>query len=827
MGQGAGSIILKRLQDAVRDKDTIYAVITGFGEASDGKGKYIAAPNEEWQARSIEKAVKMAGYSVDTVEMIEAHGTATIVGDVVEVNALKRAFSSLGATKKNYCGLTSVKSNIGHLKSAAGIPGLIKGVLALHHKTLPPTANFKEINPKLQIEDSPFYIIDEAKPWQAKKEHPRRANVSAFGFGGADYHVALEEYRVEDYRNVVGVGYEAPKTETVATVSAQPSAKTESDQVIFFAGTSLNDIDEQVKNFQSRIQSRQDISFSDFCFIHNYSIQPDQKMRLAVLTASAEDLQSKINFFIKNKDKLDSKILSTKGIFFKEGAAITPSEIAVMFPGQASQYLNMFKGIFDQHDSVRAWFGRADAFWFSKHAHTVSSLIFPVNKNEDEALEILRQTQNAHPSIFIPSFALYDLLKSMGFSAHYMTGHSLGEITALAAAEKLSFDDALQLVEQRGYAFHNAKLEDTGKMISIMGTLDQAKKLIAESKIEVSVANINSPQQIIVAGSSPNIDQFKTFLDKKKLSNKILFVSHAFHSSVIQPVADIFYQQVKDLRFQKSDAKVIMNHTGDYYPNTAKGLDKIPELLRDQILQPVNFVHSIEKLHQDGVRLFVEVGPGSILSSQVKDILKDKEISILTSNFKNTDELQSLLKLYGGLFVEGVPIKPQPTRQPAQLIVLQQVQEIKKEDVIQQKPEPVRSAVSVSVTRETVVFSGVSIGLPGSYKEVFRDDNFQQVFEGRNFIERTTDEERQKFVDLQITKLVKDDRGPSFKLLSSLEDVIQLAGKIGKLDMIRDYQIDEKDWQNMTTCIAMGVAAGYEALKDAHIPLVREYAMTA
>lgn len=827
MGQGAGSVILKRLADAVRDKDTIYAVITGFGEASDGKGKYIAAPDEEWQARSIEKAVTMAGYSVDTIEMIEAHGTATIVGDVVEVNALKRAFSALGATKKNYCGLTSVKSNIGHLKSAAGIPGLIKGVLALHHKMLPPTANFKEINPKLQIEDSPFYIIDEAKPWPGKKEHPRRANVSAFGFGGADYHIALEEYREQDYRQVMGVGYEAPKTQTVAAVSVQPSANTESDQIVFFAGPSWNDIDEQVKNFRSRIQSRHDISFADFCFIHNYSVQPDQKIRLAVVSASAEDPQAKFDFFVKNKDKLDSKILSTKGIFFKEGAAITPAEIAVMFPGQASQYLNMFRQIYDQHDSVRAWFGKADAYWFSKHEHTVSSLIFPVNKNEDEALEILRQTQNAHPAIFITSFALYDLLKSLGFSARYMTGHSLGEITALAAAQKLSFDDALRLVDQRGYAFHNAKLADTGKMISIMGTLDQAEKLIAESKIDLSVANINSRQQIIVAGSSPNIDQLKTFLDRKKVSNKILFVSHAFHSSVIQPVADIFYQQIKDIRFQKSDVKVIMNHTGDYYPNTVKGLDKIPELLRDQILQPVNFVNSIEKLYQDGVRLFVEVGPGSILSNQVKDILKDKAISILTSNFKNTDEMQSLLKFYGGLFVEGVAIKPQPTRRPAQPIVVQQVQEMNKEQAIQPTSAPLRSTVPVSNTKETVVFSGVSIGLPGSYKEVFRDDNFDQIFEGRNFIERTTDEERQKFVDLQITKLVKDEKGPSFKLLSSLEDVIQLAGKIGKLDMIRVYQIDEKDWQNMTTCIAMGVAAGYEALKDAHIPLVREYVMTA
>jgi acyl transferase domain-containing protein/NAD(P)-dependent dehydrogenase (short-subunit alcohol dehydrogenase family) len=829
MGQGAGTVILRRLEDAIKDKDTIYAVITGFGQASDGKGKYIAAPNEAWQARTIEKACKMASYSVDTIEMVEAHGTATIVGDEVEVNALKKAFSTLGATRKNYCGLTSVKSNIGHLKSAAGIAGFIKAALAIHHKMLPPSANFKEINPKLQIEDSPFYVIDEAKEWESKIDHPRRANVSAFGFGGADYHVALEEYRKEDYRNALGIGFDASKTQIVASASPQMTAKSESDEIIFFAGKSLDEIDGQVKSFQSQIKSHQNLSFSDHSFLHNYNIQSNQKSRLAIIASSIEDFQSKYEFFIKNKEKLDDIILSTKGIFFKEKAAIKPSEIAVIFPGQASQYLNMFRNVYDQYDSFHTLISKADAFWFSKHGYTVSSLIFPVNKKEEEALETLRQTQNAHSCIFITSFALYELLKNMGFQAKYMTGHSLGEITALAAAEKLSVDDALRLVEMRGFAFHNTKFEDMGKMISIMGTLEQANELIQESGIDVSVANINSRQQIIIAGSSPYIEQFKIFLNKEKVSNKILFVSHAFHSPVIQPVAEIFYRQIKDIRFKRSAIKVIMNHVGNYYPNTVKSLEKIPELLKDQILQPVNFVKSIEKLYMDGVRLFVEVGPGSILSTQVKNILRDKEVTILTSNFKNADDIMSLTRLYGALFVEGIPIKLLPKRQSVSqqpVIMVQEQRPEKIETPVQEIVVPQQPFTSLD-RKETVVFSGVSIGLPGSYKEVFRDDNFQQIFEGRNFIERITDDERQKFVDLKITKLIKDDSGPSFKFLASLEDVIQLAGKIGKLDMIRDYQIDDMDLQNMTTCISMGVAAGYEALKDAHIPLIREYATTA
>jgi len=413
-----------------------------------------------------------------------------------------------------------------------------------------------------------------------------------------------------------------------------------------------------------------------------------------------------------------------------------------------------------------------------------------------------------------------------------MIGHSLGEITALAAAEKIDFDDALKLVERRGFAFHEAKLADSGKMISLMGTLEQATQLIQDSGIDVSVANINGRQQIIVAGSSPNIDQFKKFLDQKKVSNKILFVSHAFHSAIIEPVAEQFYQQIKDILFKKSNIKVIMNHSGEYYPNTAKGLEKMPGLLRDQLLNPVNFVNSIQKLYDNGVRLFVEVGPGSILSSLVKDILTDKDVTILTSNFKKADDIQSLLKLYGALFVAGLPLKLLPGRtsvqhQPAPM----KLAEPAPAPVIIETPVPERAALPVqptpTVNGQTIVYSGVSIGLPGSYKASFRDDNFEQIFEGRNFIERLTDNERKRLVDLQITKLIKDERGPSFQLLSSLEDVIQLAGKIGRLDMLNDYHIDEKEVQNMTNCIALGVAAGYEALKDAHIPLVREYAMTA
>ena len=841
MGQGSGTVILKRLDDAVRNNDTIHAVITGYGEGSDGKGKYIAAPNYEWQARTIEKACRMAGYPADTIELIEAHGTATIVGDVVEVDALKSAFSRLGSTKKQFCGLTSVKSNIGHLKSAAGIAGFIKAVLAIENKTLPPTASFQEINPKLQLEGSPFYVLDEAREWHASKEHPRRANVSAFGFGGADYHLALEEFREEEYRRRLSVGFTAQSAASAPQVSSPQTVRGAAPGAVgapagsgltisAFSGKSIADLDAEVASFIEKVQARPDITFSEHARLHNHGVGAEKKVRLAIIASSLEELRSKQSTFLQNREKLDGELLKAKQIYFKESPPVTPSAVAVMFPGQASQYLQMFRSVYQELDGVRSWYDRADSYWFSRYGQTVTSLLYPTDSPEEEAFRRLTQTQNVHPSIFITSFALYDLLAKLGLEAGFMIGHSLGEITALAASGKVQFPDALQLVGERGYAFHDARLPDTGKMISIMGTLDQATELVRESGLDIVIANINGLQQIIAAGASDEIEQFARFLDGKKVQSKILPVSHAFHSPLIKPVAEEFYKKIKRTPFHKSPVKVIMNHTGQYYPNSPRTLERIPELLRDQILNPVNFVRSVQKLYEDGVRLFVEIGPGSILSNVVREILADRKISVATSNQKKTDDLQSLLALWANLFAEGVSLEQLPLRRAAAL--KEQPAVLRGEEL--EEPKPVQPAAEsgrpepvLDRERQTVVYSGLSIGLPGSYKETFRDDNFQQVFAGHNFIERLTDDERQKLVDLQVTKLVKDERGPSFKLLSSLEEVIQLAGKIGKLDMIADFRLDEKDVENMTSCIAMGVAAGYEALKDAQIPLVREYVKTS
>lgn len=816
MAQGAGAVTLKRLDDAIRDKDRIYAVLTGYGATSDGKGKYIAAPNAQWQARTIEMACRMAGYPVDTIEMVEAHGTATKVGDVVEVEGLKAAFHALGATGKQYCGLTSAKSNIGHLKSAAGIAGLVKAVLSLDRKMLPPTASFQRINPKLELENSPFYVLDTLRPWEGKRDHPRRANVSSFGFGGANYHVALEEYREGDYGPGVFRGMSAEATKAGEVSQAEPGRP----EVLFVSGDSPEALDQSLGEFLAGVRRRTELSFFDHCLLSTYRARADARARLALLVSSTEELEEKAAQFARLRAQAPAEILRSKGIFFKTGDPIQPSGTAILFPGQASQYPRMFRSTYAVYDTFRTWFLRADAHWLARRDQTVSSLLFPPAPSaEGEALERLRQTQNAHPAIFVSSFALHDLLRQMGLEAGFMAGHSLGEITALAASGMIDFDDALALVERRGFAFHDERLQDPGTMLSLALPAEEAARLVAESGVPVAIANINSPRQTIVAGLTPDVERFHRFLDDRKIEGKQLFVSHAFHTRLLEPVAGRFHAGIEHMRFRPSPVRVAMNHTGAYYPADPASLRDVPALLREQILQPVHFLRSVQKLYDDGVRLFVEVGPGSILSSLVKDILPGGEVSILTSNFKNTDDLLALRRLCAALFAEGVPVKPRAVRLGAE--APGQAPAAPAKEALPQPTPAVKGPGS------RVMYSGVAIGLPGSYKETFRDDNFDQVFEGRNFIERLTDEERQALVDLQITKLIKEESGPTFKLLTSLDDVIQLAGKIGRLDLVRDYHIDEKAVQNMSSSIAHGVAAGYEALCDARIPLIREYSRTS
>lgn len=840
MGLGGGIIALKRLSDAIKDGDFIYSVISGYGQGSDGKGKYIAAPSSDGQVRVIKNAIKMAGYSAETIEMIETHGTGTSVGDVSEVTALKDAFNDLGVSRKNYCGVGSIKSNIGHLRNSAGIAGVIKATMALHNKILPPTANIKEINPKLKIEDSPFYILTDGIKWSEQISHPRRANVSSFGFGGADYHICLEEFRPEFVKKSYCINDGACEKSVIVNADNAQYQK----EAIFFAGNTFEEIKESYVTFLSYDES----DFEKAAGSHNMKVSARMKIRVAICTSSYEDLKAKWSIVCGQLDsdkKIDDGLLAAKGIYIGREEPVTPDKIAIMFPGQASQYPNMLKELYESYPVVRSFYTQVDNLWKSNYGYSLMSLIF--GDDEDSIFNELRNTKNTHPAIFLSNMAIYKLLTEAGIKADYMIGHSLGEVTSFYAGEILDLKSAIHMVGERGYCFDKIDQDKRGQMLSVKADKSDVARIINENGIHVRIANMNSYVQTIVGGEASEIERFMKLLSDNNIVYTLLNVSHAFHTELIKEAAEDFYNKIKDLRFNKPKAKIMACHLKEFYSE----ISDMASLLKDQIISPVNFIDSIERLYNEGVRVFIESGPSNVLTNLVKNILDNKDVKVIPVNFKGKDSAESFKLAIAALFACGVDVTMVPSHNISEAsenpLGHSEYSHQTNVDMLKSGDNTACNANNVSSSNAllsnvssnnilsnnvllyvgNVVYSGVSVGLPGTFKKAFSDDNFDMLFEGINMIEMLTEEEQNSILDLNITRILKTEEKTEFKKVSSINEIIKFAGKFGQMNMIEDYLMDEKMLKQTSLATCAGIAAGYEALKDAGIPLVREYIKTA
>jgi acyl transferase domain-containing protein/NAD(P)-dependent dehydrogenase (short-subunit alcohol dehydrogenase family)/acyl carrier protein len=812
IGEGGGVVILKRLSDAVADGDTILSTIIGYGHNSDGKGKSIAAPNFKYQAKTIQQAIEMGAVSADTIELIEAHGTSTVIGDKSEIDALKLAFESTGVKGQEFCAVGSAKSNIGHLKSAAGIAGLIKAILSLKNKTLPPSANCVTVNPALGLEKSPFYINTEVREWK-EKAHPRRAGVSAFGFGGSNYHILLEEFRKEQY-----------------IPALQQNKKDEcKSYTLWCSGNDRSSLDTNLRNAVEDI-TKNGIVQIEALTEANYKATVFEKHRLSFCFDSIDDLQRKVEFWSNNSGNAAS--LKLKGIFYKESDPVSSEKTVFLFPGQGSQYPDMLLNLQSAYPSTKQVAIPMDIFWKDLTGDRIRDLIDSTGRGKDQTESILKNTRNTHPAMMYSSLVMFKALQYLGVNAHYMVGHSLGEIIALTAAGTVSQHDALMMMDHRSRSFIEMKTDDPGKMIALRNDLKYVKDLIQKSGCEVFPANINSPEQTIVSGTTKSIDEFCKYIKSQNGSYVELKVSHAFHSPVVKNASDQFSQYLEKVAFMQPNTVVYSNEHCTAYPDDPSEIRKI---LKNHIVAPVNYAGSIESLYEKGARLFIEIGPGTVLSKLTQSILGGKDCCVISTNSKDGNEIESFQKALAQMFVEGIPVRylPPTDMQTNNTSGLSTsfFEAVKQTEIISEKskiPQPIYSENKIySHKNSRVVYSGVSVGLPGSYKKSFQDDNFEQLFEGRNFIERLTDEEKQRLVELNITKVEKTAQGPVFTQLDSLNNVIQLAGKLGKIDPLNDYGWDPKEIEQMNTAIMHGIAAGYEALRDAQIPLVRQYTKTA
>ncbi|MCV7052210.1 acyltransferase domain-containing protein, partial [Mycobacterium heidelbergense] len=634
LGEGLSMLALKRLDDAERDGDRIYAVIRGIGTSSDGRAKSIYAPSPAGQAKALRRAYAAAGYGPETVGLVEAHGTGTKAGDVAEFTALREVFDESGRADRQWCALGSVKSQVGHTKGAAGACGLFKTVMALHHKLLPPTIKIDQPNAGLEIEKSPFYLSTRAKPWLPDHGAPRRAAVSSFGFGGTNFHVTVEEYTGSGKR---AWRYRSWDSELV--VLGAPSAAALSGEAARLSA-SLVESNDMLSYIARSTQSAYDAT---------------QPHRLAVVADSVSTLRAMLDEAAAKLETPDlaASFGSPKGYYY---SARTPGPVALLFPGQGSQYVGMGADIPQLYEAALSpWeLARAQDLNADRDLHQV---VWPKTAfGEDQrALQTaeLTKTEWAQPGIGAHSLSLLSVIRALGIAPVAVGGHSFGEVSALCAAGVFSEEVALRIARARGVLMAQAAASSDGAMCAVAGPVEQIRALIDEWGLSVVIANHNAPDQVVLSGDSAAIDDAAPRFNAVGMKARRLDVATAFHSEIVSSAAVPFASFLENVTFGTPEVPVYANATARPYSTDAQAMRAT---LADQIAQPVRFAEQIQAMWQAGARTFVEVGPGGVLTNLVGKCLAGQEHSAVFLDAKGRNGVRSLWIGLAQLAAAGVPM---------------------------------------------------------------------------------------------------------------------------------------------------------------------------
>src|ERR1035437_5283674 len=630
MGEGSAIFLLKRLADAERDQDKIYAVLRGMGASSDGKGKGITAPNPIGQKFAIERAWQNAGLSPATATLMEGHGTSTRVGDVVETQSMAEVLGSYNLPSGSVA-LGSVKSNIGHLKGAAGAAGLLKATLALRDKVLPPSLNFEHPNSAIDFAHSPLYVNTELRPWTVPADTPRRAGLSAFGFGGTNFHAVLEEYipgRLNgNGKSSGGVTAPAPlvgeRSFNAATVTPPPNAaasyKAPLRGALVIGAASDTAIAE-------RLQAVQKDAAEGRAPAPAAPRESDLRApeRLVIDYADAADLADKSSKALKALKANQApiwKALRPQGIFRGRGPA---GKVAFLYTGQGSQYVNMLEPLRAAEPIVAETFAEADRIMTPLLGKPLSEFIFVDQTNAAavaKAEEDLRQTEITQPTVLTIDLALTRLLAAYGIQPDMTMGHSLGEYGALVASGSLTFENALQEVKAPGRGMTKVAVKDTGKMAAVFAPLAEVERILKTVDGYVVIANVNSGQQSVIGGASKAVEQATQIFLQAGYDVAPLPVSHAFHTSIVAPASEPLREMLSHLHMQPPQVPVVANVNGEFYPTGAGVVPQMLDLLAQQVAAPVQFVKGLNTLYDAGARVFVEVGPKKALQGFAEEVL--------------------------------------------------------------------------------------------------------------------------------------------------------------------------------------------------------------
>ncbi|MEH2082693.1 MAG: beta-ketoacyl synthase N-terminal-like domain-containing protein [Nostoc sp.] len=610
-GNGMGIVVLKRLEEALADGDHIYTVIKGSAINNDGSLKVgYTAPSVDGQAAVIAEAQAIAEFAPETITYIECHGTGTVMGDPIEVRALKKVFNSR-TNKKGFCAIGSVKTNIGHLDRAAGVASLIKTILALKHKQIPPSLHFEQPNPEIDFANSPFYINTTLSEWKTNGT-PRRAGVSSFGIGGTNAHLILEE---------------APVVE--------PSGTTRPWQLLLLSAKTSTALETATANLAVHLKQHPDLNLADVTYTQCVGRRDFDHRRILV----CQDIEDAV----KALSTLDPQRV------FTHYQKPCNHSIVFMFPGQGAQYVEMGRELYQNESIFREQVDQCCELLKPHLGIDLRSVLYPSEEQLQEATQQLTQTAIAQPALFVLEYALAQLWMTWGVRPEAMIGHSIGEYVAACLAGVFSLEDALALIATRGQLMQQMP---TGDMLAVPLPEKEVQLLLGEN---LSLAAINGPSLSVISGSSSAISELQNQLTTQGMDCRRLHTSHAFHSQMMNPIIELFLAQVKKINLKAPQIPFVSNVTGTWI-TAAEATDS--SYWARHLRQTVRFAQGIAELLQQPKRILLEVGPGRTLSILAKRSQKE-ELATLTS-LRHPQEQQSdvafLLHTLGRLWLFGVQI---------------------------------------------------------------------------------------------------------------------------------------------------------------------------
>ena len=621
-GEGCGVVILKRLQDAIADGDNILAVIKGSAVNQDGTSNGITAPNGPSQQAVIRQALANAGVKPVEISYVETHGTGTPLGDPIEVNSLKRVLMT-DRTCDRPCYLGSVKTNIGHLESAAGIAGLIKVILALQHREIPANLHLNKLNPYIRLKKTSLKIPTEKQPWEAK-EGKRIAGISSFGFGGTNAHLVVSDLVLADEERRRGEEDLIPPLHLL-TLSAK------SDRALV----------ELAQRYSNFIDSQPEVPLADICYTAHTG-RAHFERRLTAIASSTTNLKQSLQTFVRGEEtpKITTGCLNVGN----------PPQIAFLFTGQGSQYLGMGRELYQTQPTFRQALDRCGEILNSYLDIPLLEIIHTSTFN------LIDQTQYTQPAIFAVEYALAKLWQSWGIQPSVVMGHSVGEYVAACIAGVFSLEDGLKLIAERGRLMQS--LPQDGAMVSLLAEPERVIQAIApyNGKVngKVAIAAYNGAKSTVISGEREAVKDVALKLESQGVKTKYLQVSHGFHSPLMQPILENFARVAQTINYSLPQIPFISNLTGELASDEVT----TAEYWCDHILQPVRFAEGIKTLSQQPPQILLEIGTKPILLGMARLSLADREAdySFLPSLRPSKSDWQQMLESLGELYLVGANI---------------------------------------------------------------------------------------------------------------------------------------------------------------------------